>query len=316
MNISAVLKDLNNPSNAYDTSGEESSDDEAPAGDNRALCDAYEEEEHEQTITIPHDFDDIVDEPVQPPAHSTPTTASAGDAIGYNSDESTLSPDSLEPSPHPESDDNAMELDTPPRPQREGRRGRPRGGAYARVPAGRRGVRQTGVGRDSVWTEVNAEFLPTEGLRPRIVVDNNITAETDADTLVEPMGFAGLYLDDALIDLTVEQTNRYAAQLNESTLNPPKHSFIATWTDVSRNEIKQWLGLTFLTGLIKKNKVRDYWSTNPLHSTPIFQAIMTRNRYQAIKKFIHWNDNLQAPDITEVNRNKTLQDPSSSKPFV
>ena len=113
MNISAVLKDLNNPSNAYDTSGEESSDDEAPAGDNRALCDAYEEEEHEQTITIPHDFDDIVDEPVQPPAHSTPTTASAGDAMDYKSDKSTLSPDLLEPYPHPESDNNAMGLDTP-----------------------------------------------------------------------------------------------------------------------------------------------------------------------------------------------------------
>ena len=79
-------------------------------------------------------------------------------------------------------------------------------------------MRQTGVGRDSVWTEVNAEFLPTEGLRLRIVVDNNITAETDADALVELMDFAGLSLDNALIDLTVEQTNIYAAQLKESTL--------------------------------------------------------------------------------------------------
>ena len=72
-------------------------------------------------------------------------------------------------------------------------------------------MRQTGVGRDSVWTELNAEFLPTEGLRLRIVVDNNITAETDADALAELMDFAGLSLDNALIDLTVEQTNIYAA---------------------------------------------------------------------------------------------------------
>ena len=54
--------------NAYDTSDEESSNDEALSDDNRTLPDAYnkKEEKHEQTIIIQPCFDDSV-EPVQPP---------------------------------------------------------------------------------------------------------------------------------------------------------------------------------------------------------------------------------------------------------
>ena len=79
---------------------------------------------------------------------------------------------------------------------------------------------------------------------------------------------------------------------------------LATRKDITAQEIRQWLGLTFLTGLVTQNELKDYWSTNPLHSTPIFPAIMTRNRYYEIKRFIHFNDNSQAPSREDSNHDR------------
>lgn len=111
-------------------------------------------------------------------------------------------------------------------------------------------------------------------------------------------------MDDTLIENTVHQTNLYAKQCLEGTANPRRHSYVATWTDVSATEKRQWLGFIFLTGLIKKNHIKDYWSTNPLHSTPIFPAVMTRNRYEAIKKFTHWTNNAGAPGTNYANHDR------------
>ena len=44
-------------------------------------------------------------------------------------------------------------------------------------------------------------------------------------------------------------------------------------------------------GLIHKNNVKDYWSTEDIISTPCFPKIMLRNEYQNILTFFHLSDN-------------------------
>lgn len=42
---------------------------------------------------------------------------------------------------------------------------------------------------------------------------------------------------------------------------------------------------------IKKLDMKDYWSTDPLLSTPIFRQIMPRNRYFLLHQMLHFCNN-------------------------
>ena len=63
------------------------------------------------------------------------------------------------------------------------------------------------------------------------------------------------------------------------------------WEDVTVEEKRRFLALHLLTGIIRKPEISQYWSTDPLLVTPLFNKIMSRNRYQSILEFLHFNDN-------------------------
>ena len=146
--------------------------------------------------------------------------------------------------------------------------------------------------------------MPQAGVSNGVVVRENITDAVDIDALTEPVDFFLLYVDDKLLDLMVKETNNYAEQVCRDKPNSGPFSFAACWTPTDKCEMKQFIGLTFLTGLIKKKELRDYWSTNSILETPIFPAVMKRNRYQSLLKFVHWNNNDHAPDPTDCNRDR------------
>ena len=64
--------------------------------------------------------------------------------------------------------------------------------------------------------------------------------------------FMKLFLTDELFDLLVTQTNLYASQYKRTNPNLPRHSQANYWFDTSRNEMKQFLALTLLMGIVKK----------------------------------------------------------------
>ena len=88
-------------------------------------------------------------------------------------------------------------------------------------------------------------------------------------------------------------------------LNLPPHSRFQKWKDVSVTEMKQFIALYLLTGIIRKPGVNLYWSTNPLLKTPFFNNVMPRNRFRLIFEFFHFND----------NSNYNLQDPNRDRLF-
>ena len=71
--------------------------------------------------------------------------------------------------------------------------------------------------------------------------------------------------------------------------------------------MKQFLGLLFLTGIIRKPAINLYWSTDPLYSTPLFGAIMSRNRFQLLLKFLHFNDNAKMPGAHDPSPDKLFK---------
>ena len=69
--------------------------------------------------------------------------------------------------------------------------------------------------------------------------------------------------------------------------------------------MKRFLALPLLTEIVKKPKVAQYWSTNLLIKTPIFNDVMSRNCFQAILDFLHQNFNTE---ISQYNPNDPDRD--------
>ena len=81
----------------------------------------------------------------------------------------------------------------------------------------------------------------------------------------DPLGLFSLFFDDTLVDLIVEETNKYA----ELTLRGTDKE----WSTDSQ-EIRAYMGFMILMGINKLPEIRDYWSTNKyLHYTPIADRI-------------------------------------------
>ena len=99
--------------------------------------------------------------------------------------------------------------------------------------------------------------------------------------------------DETFLENIVAETNRYASQYlakNLGTLSPRARA--RSWKPVTRNELEIFLGLVLLTGLIdKKGRLKSYWSKNPVIATPFFNQTMSRDRFQLLTTFLHFNDN-------------------------
>ena len=120
----------------------------------------------------------------------------------------------------------------------------------------------------------------------------------DKILLVErtPLDYFQLFFDETIMQHIVDETNRYYSQ---NPLGERQH--MSNWQNVTSIEMYTFLAITMLIGLIDKSRIRDYWNTDPLLSTPIFGQYFTRNRYQDILYYIHFanNENISNNDRLE-----------------
>ncbi|CAF2985826.1 unnamed protein product [Rotaria sp. Silwood2] len=86
----------------------------------------------------------------------------------------------------------------------------------------------------------------------------NLTLETPLDFFEFELLF-----HSNLIEMVVKETNRCHA---------------APWADTTTNEIYTFLATVMLMPHMKKNRIRDYWSTDHLIATPIFSELFTIDR--------------------------------------
>ena len=126
----------------------------------------------------------------------------------------------------------------------------------------------------------NINFQGNEGLQ--------IPIRQDA----EAIDYLNLYLTDAVIDKLVTETNRYAEQyLNAHRNNLPPKSILHYWEETNADEMRCFLGVYILMGIIHKPRVWMYWSTDQFYSTPVFGQIMVRRRFQLLLRFFHFQNN-------------------------
>ena len=160
-----------------------------------------------------------------------------------------------------------------------------------------RGRRQAGQGRRTApknderkkWTKVespddfvpkNIPFIDNECLKVRI--------KNDAG----PMDFFNLYITPEIIELLVIETNRYAQQyiaLKGDTIK--EHSNVQDWKETDTHEMRTFLGVLLLMGIVYKPRMTMYWSTDEIFSTPIFSQVISRNRFFLLLKFLQFSNN-------------------------
>jgi hypothetical protein len=84
------------------------------------------------------------------------------------------------------------------------------------------------------------------------------------------MEYVDNHVTPELIEIVVSQINLYAQQITTMPRPVTKHARSEQWKPVTIYEMKKFLSLMFLTGVIRKPKLEWYWSTRGILLTLIF----------------------------------------------
>jgi hypothetical protein len=56
------------------------------------------------------------------------------------------------------------------------------------------------------------------------------------------------------------------------------------WDKPTLTEMRAFIGLSMLMGIVRNPSIKSYWATSRLLDTPIFSSVMTRDRYHQIHR--------------------------------
>ena len=106
--------------------------------------------------------------------------------------------------------------------------------------------------------------------------------ENDDSFILEPIDYCSNIIDEHILDLIVEESNKYSIQKN-----PAKPLAI------DQKELEQFIGILYVTSLVKMPSTRLYWNSE-FYFEKVAQ-IMTVTRLEFITSNLHCNDNLKYP---------------------
>ena len=148
------------------------------------------------------------------------------------------------------------------------------------------------------WQRANKENAHIYGFLAKPGISVN-TGEFEA------IDFYRLFLTDDLLSTFVTETNRYAGQLRQQPL--PPHSRLHKWEDTNMEEMKIFCGLLFLMLINRKPEIALYWSEDSLLHTPVFPAVMARDRFLLLLRCWHFVNNDLALHRTDENYDRLFK---------
>jgi hypothetical protein len=108
-------------------------------------------------------------------------------------------------------------------------------------------------------------------------------------------------------DSIVEETNNYHDFCTgDATHNTASHQ--AKWLSTNRSEMYTFLATIMLISVTKKNKILDYRTTDPMIATSMFRELFSRDRYIALLKYVHFNDNSNQVDDDSLYKIRPVMD--------
>ena len=107
---------------------------------------------------------------------------------------------------------------------------------------------------------------------------------------VKAIDFFTLYFDEAVWDLLVTETNRYATQIR----TPLSSARCRPWTDTTVSEMKAFFGILIIMGVVHLPRLEMYWQKqHSLIQVPEIPKIMPFVRFEQIWRFLHLCDSSQ-----------------------
>lgn len=130
----------------------------------------------------------------------------------------------------------------------------------------------------------NPEFVRDRKLQPQdFPFDDTVTGirvRLDPPERLSFFDYLRLFFTSAIIDLIVVETNRFG-----------QHKHGADWEAMTDSDIWRLFGLVLLMGIVKKPSLKDYWSTSDILATPIFNNMISRDRFRIQLGALHFVDN-------------------------
>ena len=139
-------------------------------------------------------------------------------------------------------------------------------------------------------------FVPLDHPAP----EHRAEARVPEHTALTPVAFFNFFWDDSILERIVQATNDYANARRAawSAKMPGTLQHQRRWKTLNIAELKRFLGITILSGIIRLPSRHLYWSfrRNSLLSTS--GAALSFNRYTQIKRYLH----VSAPTTTPLPR--------------
>lgn len=129
------------------------------------------------------------------------------------------------------------------------------------------------------------DFFPQVSVFP--VTGRGITADFGLPQNAQECDYFLQYFDDELLHHIATETNQFHEQFAETL--PQSHE--REWHNVTANEMKVFFALTMLMPHSHKSVLYDYWNKHDVLNTPVFPKYMTRDRYRAILRYLHYANN-------------------------
>ena len=128
---------------------------------------------------------------------------------------------------------------------------------------------QTPMAQDLEWSRCNLHFEKDDNISvPEFTEVEGVTVRVpDNPTALD---FLNFYLTDELFQLMVDETNRYADQYFHDHPESADSTSLQEWEPLSLREMKTFIALVILMGIVHTPTIPMYWSTDMLYSTPIF----------------------------------------------
>lgn len=95
-----------------------------------------------------------------------------------------------------------------------------------------------------------------------------------------PLQVLQLFLTSVILDSIVRITKLFAQQKGKNL-------------EFCVEELMVFIGISIAMGMLRLPRVKDYWSTSNVLSTPWFRSIMSRDRFLEILQYIHPVDSSQ-----------------------
>ncbi|CAK1590989.1 unnamed protein product [Parnassius mnemosyne] len=114
---------------------------------------------------------------------------------------------------------------------------------------------------------------------------NSIQPQSTYSHKTQPIDVFQNFFPEYLVQVLVEQTNRYAVQNKSNNFTP-----------VLSEEMKAYLGILIMIGLNPLPDMELYWSNDPFYNNAEISKIMPIKRFKKIIENLHINDNEKEPN--------------------